>query len=133
VVDFLLFSMVFFPVTKAVKGVWVLSATDHRWDRGLFVTDPLCIAFLAVMLLYFACFEGLLGATCGKWAAGLQVIRVEGGKPGLRRSFIRNILRIVDGLPAFSVLGIVLVLASPEKARFGDLVAGTRVIYKTEQ
>ncbi len=127
-VDFLLFSAIFFPVTRLVKGVWVMSATDHRWSDGLFITDPLCIAFLGVMVLYFVLFEGLAGLTLGKWVSGLRVVRVGGGKPGLVKGFLRNLLRIVDGLPAFNLLGVVLIQTSAERARFGDRIARTRVI-----
>ena len=127
-VDFLLFCAIFFPVTRLVKGVWLLSAADHRWNYGLFITDPLCITFLVVMFLYFVFFEGLIGVTPGKWIAGLRVERVGGGKPGLIKGLLRNALRIVDGLPAFNILGILLILTSEEKARYGDRIAGTRVI-----
>ena len=126
--DFLLFCVVLFPVTRLVKGVWIMSAADHRWSHGLFVTDPLCIASLAIMLLYFVLLEGLTGVTFGKWIVGIRVERVGGGKPGLLGGLLRNVLRIVDGLPLFSILGIVLILTSPEKARFGDRVAKTRVV-----
>ena len=128
-IDFLLFCAVFFPVTRLVKGVWILSAEDHRWTNGLFVTDPLCIAFLVMMALYFVFLEGLTGVTFGKWVVGLRVERVEGGKPGLTRGLLRNVLRIVDGLPAFNIVGIVLIVTSVERARFGDRIAGTRVIH----
>ncbi len=127
-IDFLLFCAVFFPLTRLVKGVWIMSAEDHRWTHGFFITDPLCIAFLVMMILYFVFLEGLTGATFGKWVAGLRVERVEGGKPGLTKGLLRNLLRIVDGLPAFSILGIVLIVTSAERARFGDRIAGTRVI-----
>jgi uncharacterized RDD family membrane protein YckC len=126
--DFLLFCVVFFPVTRLVKGVWIMSAADHRWSHGLFVTDPLCLAFLIIMFLYFVFLEGLTGVTLGKWIVSIRVERAGGGKPGLLRSLLRNILRIVDGLPAFSILGIVLILTSAEKARFGDRIAKTRVV-----
>lgn len=127
-VDFLLFCAFFFPATRWVKGVWIMSATDHRWSDGLFITDPLCLAFLGVMVLYFVLFEGLMGLTLGKWVAGLRVVRVGGGKPGIAKGFLRNLLRIVDGLPAFNLLGVALILTSAERARFGDRIAGTRVI-----
>ena len=68
VIDVLLFCAVFFPVTCVVKGVWIMSAADHHSASGLFITDPLCLTFLAPMLLYFALLEGLTGATLGKWA-----------------------------------------------------------------
>lgn len=127
-VDFLLFCAVFFPATWFVKGTWLLSAVDHRWNNGLFITDPLCITFLIVMFLYFVFLEGLTGVTLGKWLVGLRVERVEGGKPGLIKGFLRNVLRIIDGLPAFNILGIILILTSEERARFGDRIAGTRVV-----
>jgi uncharacterized RDD family membrane protein YckC len=128
-VDFLLFCAIFFPITRLVKGTWLMGSSAHRWNYGLFVTDPLCITFLAVMFLYFALFEGLIGATLGKWIVGLRVEQAGKGKPGLIKGLLRNSLRIVDGLPAFSILGIILILTSPERARFGDRVAGTRVIH----
>lgn len=127
-IDLLFFCAIFFPVTQLVKGVWIMNAADHRWNSGLFITDPLCIAFLAIMILYFVFLEGLLGVTLGKWVFGLRVEGVGRGKPGLIRGFLRNVLRIVDGLPAFSILGIVLILTSGERARFGDRIARTRVI-----
>lgn len=80
------------------------------------------------MILYFVLLEGLIGVTLEKWLAGLRVERVGRGKPGLIKGLLRNVLRIVDGLPAFSILGIVLILTSVERARFGDRIAGTRVI-----
>jgi uncharacterized RDD family membrane protein YckC len=128
VIDGLLFCAIFFPVTRIVKGVWIMSVADHRWANGLFITDPLCVIFLVLMLLYFLLLEGLAGATLGKWVLGLRVVRMDGEKPGLARSALRNILRLVDGLPAFHIVGIVLILRSPERARFGDRVAGTRVV-----
>ena len=128
VIDALLFCAIFFPVTRIVKGVWIMSATDHRWANGLFITDPLCLTFLALMLLYFVLLEGLIGATLGKWVLGLRVVSTDGEKPGLARSALRNLLRLVDGLPAFNIVGVVLILRSPERARFGDRAAGTRVV-----
>jgi uncharacterized RDD family membrane protein YckC len=123
-----LFSAAFFPVTRLVKGVWVMSSGHHLWGYGWFITDPLCLAFLVVMFIYFAVFEGLGGATLGKWALGLRVVRADGAKPGLVRGLARNALRVIDGLPAFNILGIVMIATSSQRTRFGDLMAGTRVI-----
>jgi uncharacterized RDD family membrane protein YckC len=122
------FCAAFFPATRLVKGVWLMSPSDHRWTYGLFITDPLCLVFLAAMFLYFVLLEGWLGATIGKWALGLRVVDQSGAKPGLAKSTVRNVLRLVDGLPAFSLLGIILILRSAERARLGDRVAKTRVI-----
>jgi len=127
-VDILVFCAVFFPVTRLVRGTWLMGAADHRWRAGLLVTDPLCLAFLAVMFLYFALLEGLAGATIGKRALGLRVERTGGGRPGLGRGLLRNLLRLVDGLPALSILGAALILTSKERTRVGDRAADTRVV-----
>ncbi len=130
-VDGLLFCAVFFPVTRLVKGVWLMSPGHHRWTSGWFIFDPLCLVFLLVMFVYFAVLEGFFGATFGKWVIGLRVTRAGGGHPGLGRGLVRNILRLVDGLPALCILGIVLIVTSTECARFGDRVARTRVLRLT--
>jgi uncharacterized RDD family membrane protein YckC len=127
-IDGLLLSAIFFPTTRIAKGVWIMAPSDHLWSASWFITDPLCMIFLLVILIYFVVLEGVFGRTIGKWFLGLQVVRKDAGNPGLLRALLRNLLRIVDSLPAFNILGVVLIILSPEKARVGDLVAGTRVV-----
>lgn len=128
VVDFILLSLMFFPITRIVKGTWMMSVSDHRWSSGWLVTDPICLVFLLIIFLYFTLFEGLVGATIGKMIVGLRVVNLDGDKPGLKRSIVRNVLRVVDSLPVLNIVGIVLIVRSSERARFGDRVAETRVI-----
>jgi uncharacterized RDD family membrane protein YckC len=127
-VDFALFCACFFPVTRLAKGVWLMSPMDHDWVNGLFIFDPICLAFLVIMTLYMVLLEGLLGMTLGKWLLGLRVVGQDGRRPGLWKSCIRNFLRSIDSLPTLNILGVILILKSREKARFGDRVGGTRVI-----
>jgi uncharacterized RDD family membrane protein YckC len=129
VLDTALFCVVFFPITRLVKGVWLMSAGDHQWAYGWFITDPLCLTFLGIIVVYFVVLEGLAGATVGKWLVGLRVVTPDGHKPGLSKGLLRNVLRVVDTLPALNILGVVLIACSPERARLGDRVAGTRVIH----
>ena len=130
IVDFIFLSALFFPVTRIVKGVWIMSREDHLWGYGWFNTDPLCISFLVIIVLYFVVMEGTLGATIGKRLLGLRVIHLDGKSPGILRALIRNLLRAVDALPAFSILSVILIILSPERARFGDRVAKTRVVIR---
>ena len=127
-IDFLFFCLLFFPITRIVKGVWLMNRTDHAWGYGWFITDPLCLSFLVFMIVYFIVLEGLFGATLGKKLAGIRVVGLDGQKSGLGPSVVRNILRVVDALPALNILGVVLIVLSPKNARFGDRIAGTRVI-----
>jgi len=127
-IDFLFFCIIFSPITKVIKGVWFMGFSNHQWKYGLFISDPLCLAFLLFMFLFYVILEGTTGATLGKWIVGLRVIGAYSGKISLSKSLLRNILRLIDGLPAFNIIGIIFIINSPEKARFGDKVAGTRVI-----
>jgi uncharacterized RDD family membrane protein YckC len=126
--DYLFFCLLFFPVTRYAKGVWLMSASDHLWNNGLFIFDPICLYFLIFIFVYFILLEAYIGCTIGKWLLGLRVIRSDGRKPGLMRSLVRNLLRMADGLPAMNLLGIILIIFTKEKTRLGDMVAGTRVI-----
>ena len=132
-VDVLLFCACFFPVTRIIKGVWLMDPNDHNWVRGWFIFDPLCLVFLVAMGLYFVVLEGWLGATLGKWVLGLWVIGLDGRRAGLWKGIVRNALRLVDGLPALNLLGVILIQRSRERARFGDRLAGTRVIRSSYQ
>ena len=105
-----------------------MSPADHNWVSGWFIFDPLCLIFLVAMFVYISVLEGCFGATVGKWSVGIRVTRLDGGPPGLGRALVRNSLRLVDGLPAFCILGIVLIVTSAECARLGDRLAGTRVL-----
>jgi uncharacterized RDD family membrane protein YckC len=128
--DWLVFCAVFFPVTRVVKGVWLMRADDHDWTYGELVFDPLCLTFLIVIIAYYVMLEGFFGVTVGKMIVRIRVVGVDGERIGLARSVVRNALRLVDGLPALNIVGIVLILTSPQKARFGDLVARTRVVHR---
>lgn len=77
---------------------------------------------------YHAVCEAATGATLGKWMLGLVVARDDGRPVGWRAAAIRTALRVVDGLPVFYLVGFIVFLATPNRQRVGDLVAGTRVI-----
>lgn len=78
---------------------------------------------------YFVFFEWVWsGQTPGKRLTGLRVIR-DGGSPiGLAESAIRNIVRMVDFLPFYYVIGVVTMLLNRRSKRLGDLAAGTIVV-----
>ena len=79
--DALLCCAIFLPVTRLVKGVWLMSPGDQNWVSGWFIFDPLCLTYLVAMFCYFSVLEGLLGATVGKRIVGVRVARVGGGHP----------------------------------------------------
>ena len=85
-----------------------------------------------VWIAYFVILEATLGATLGKLALGIRVLRADGTKLDWGASIVRNILRIVDAIPYFIpyLLGAILVWSSPTRQRLGDRAASTIVVRK---
>ena len=80
-------------------------------------------------IAYFIFFEMLwAGQTPGKRLAGMRAVGLGGQRIGFSESAIRNILRIVDFLPACYTVGIFSVFLTTRYQRVGDLAAGTIVI-----
>ena len=68
------------------------------------------------------------GQTLGKRLLRLRVMDVQGLRLQLSQIVIRNLLRFVDSLPLFYLVGGVVCLVSPKAQRLGDLAANTLVI-----
>ena len=69
------------------------------------------------------------GQSPGKRRLGLRVIRTDGSPVTLTESFIRNLIRLFDFLPAYYGVGIITMFINKQSRRLGDLVAGTLVVH----
>jgi len=78
--------------------------------------------------IYYTFFEGIFGATPGKMLVGLKVVRGDGERIGYKEAVIRTVMRLIDMLPAFYIVGVISVLMSSRNQRLGDRVAGTLVV-----
>src|SRR6185503_2095102 len=78
---------------------------------------------------YYIVFELVWnGQSIGKRAIGLRVVR-EGGRPiTFVSSAIRNLIRIVDFLPMFYGIGVVVMFVDRRARRLGALAGGTLVV-----
>lgn len=68
-------------------------------------------------------------ATPGQRMMGVKVSSVSGAPVRLPQSLIRNLLRVVDALPACYLFGLICCLFNSRFQRLGDLVADTVVVY----
>lgn len=87
---------------------------------------------LAGFLIFF-CYDVLFevrshGRTLGKRWTGLRVVRTGGRPVNFVTSAIRNVMRLVDILPAAYALGMLSIFVTGRNQRLGDLAAGTFVI-----
>jgi len=103
------------------------------------VTDPtsgamimMILVILAVILTtlgYFVIFETIWnGQTPGKRVTGIRVVK-RGGLPlTFTDALLRNLLRIVDNLPSYGLVGLISFFSTRNQQRLGDLVADTVVV-----
>jgi uncharacterized RDD family membrane protein YckC len=122
--DFLLASVI------AITALVILSWAGTLSEASLFVVGGLAmILTLVVIWAYFILLEWLWnGQTIGKRAFKLRVINEDGSPAQFTAVLIRNLLRLVDFLPAFYGLGVLVIVLSPKSQRLGDLAAGTYVV-----
>jgi uncharacterized RDD family membrane protein YckC len=119
---FLAFLMLAFVVSiaSAVAGV-----NAGVWGAALAI-----LAGFTLYYGYFAAFEALWnGQTPGKRWVGLRVISETGRPIGAFDAILRNLLRIVDQLPAIYAVGTLSVFLTSRNQRLGDLAAGTVVVH----
>jgi uncharacterized RDD family membrane protein YckC len=90
---------------------------------------PLALILFGLWVVYFTYLEATTGQTLGKRALGLRVVDLRSGRPpSFSQALARTLLRIVDWLPAFYLLGFVVAALTPRKQRLGDVVADTVVV-----
>jgi uncharacterized RDD family membrane protein YckC len=80
-------------------------------------------------IAYFVALEvAWRGQSVGKRLMGLRVIRATGGSVGFTEAALRNVLRLIDWLPGFYLVGALFVFFSQRGQRIGDFAAGTLVV-----
>jgi len=109
------------------------------WDNLFQEADSAAFAWLlagmgllsfAFLWGYYILFELLWnGQSPGKRWVGLRVIQTDGAPITLSESTIRNLLRLIDFLPAYYGLGVVVMFINGQSRRLGDLAAGTLVVW----
>jgi len=117
--------------SKIFPGTCIEDTYNIRICVGSIEVCGLVAWFFSLLnFLYYVIPEWKLGGTLGKLVMGIRVRNLEGEQISIKASLTRNILRIVDFLPAFYTGGIFLIWRSKRNQRFGDRIAKTVVIEK---
>lgn len=129
------------PVTRLLAwsvdlAVIAASVGALRTVLGLIAWLTPDLATAAGILLYFAVSVGYSivaewfwrGQTLGKKVLRLRVVDAQGLRLQFSQIAIRNLLRFVDALPAFYLVGGVACLLNRRGQRLGDVAANTVVI-----
>ena len=116
-----------------VDTILIMGLAGIAVFAGMMMEDPeiMMLAYGVsglISLLYVLVLEAG-GGTIGKRLLGMRIVSAaDGGKPGLGRAIVRNLMRIIDALPFFYLIGLLAIASSDRKQRLGDRAAGTLVL-----
>ncbi|MGP8246248.1 MAG: RDD family protein [Bryobacteraceae bacterium] len=100
-----------------------LGKLSPDWANGI-----AAVSFFAIQIGYGMALEWRWrGQTLGKRIFGLRVVDVQGLRLEFSQIALRNLLRLVDLLPALYLVGGIAAFASRNAQRLGDLAANTVV------
>ena len=103
------------------------------WVAGLLIALYALLNF-GLIWGYYLLFELLWnGQTPGKRLARTQVVQANGSPAGFTDIAIRNLVRIVDFLPAAYGVGLIVMFSNRRARRLGDFAANTLVIRRREE
>lgn len=96
-------------------------------------TSPLALAFWLPPVLIYGLYHPVLevlmrGRTPGKRMAGVRIVTRQGARPSTAALLIRNVFRLLDGLPFMYLTGLVSCVVTRDRVRIGDLAAGTVLV-----
>lgn len=128
-VDTLIIIAVYAVFALLLFVLYTTGIFDHMSDIVIAVIAAVSILIIFLTGFgYFIFFETVWnGQTPGKKAAGIRVVRKTGEAVTFTNVLVRNILRIIDALPAYTV-GMLAILFSKNQQRLGDMLAETVVI-----
>lgn len=116
-------------IVAGLVVAWSLAVELTPFEATPAVTGIAVLALALIAWSYFVVLEWLWqGQTLGKRMFGLRVIRADGSPAGFVAVLVRNVVRVVDFLPAFYGLGLLAIVVSSRSQRLGDLAAGTFVV-----
>lgn len=101
----------------------------HKWPGTMQANAILGIVVFLLIWGYYVFFEAAWnGQTPGKRYLRLRVVRAGGLPVDLQCAAVRNLVRFVDLLPFFYVVGAITLFLTRNSQRLGDLAAGTLVV-----
>jgi uncharacterized RDD family membrane protein YckC len=118
-------NLVLFLLVTGLRGEDTAESNLLAWLVALF--GLVSFAFFWGFYIFFELLWN--GQSPGKRWVGLRVIRTDGLPIALTESIIRNLVRLVDFLPAYYGAGVVTMFINHQSRRLGDLAAGTLVVY----
>ena len=121
----LVVNFVAFSVTDLIGGDGAGDGQPDTWALAIAGV----LSFMTIWGYYIFFEMTTNGQSPGKRKFNLRVVRRDGTPITVTESIIRNLVRIVDFLPLFYGLGVVVMFIDTQSRRLGDLAGGTLVVY----
>ncbi len=110
-------------------GLTIGETETEGGDNSVSLNGGPFLLYLVLVLLDYFVLEAIWRASLGKLLLGLRVVGRDGGRPSMGAIALRTLLRIVDWLPFFYLVGFIALLATGKRRqRLGDLAAKTCVV-----
>ena len=116
--------------------IWVIGlAIDNvsfssLLNSGTWIPIIIFLPPTIIYFLYHPILEILMhGRTPGKRMTGIRLVNTKGETPTTGAIIIRNVFRLIDGLPALYALGFCFAMFTKNHMRIGDLAAGTLLVF----
>jgi len=130
--DLILIELIYVVIAVLLVGFGSIVSGSIE-DMAALFSGAVLFLLPVIWFVYFTLFETIGGATPGKLASFVKVIRKDGRKIEWWQAAVRALL----GFFEYNLIGAIFVWSTPLKQRIGDLIAGTLVVnreklYKVE-
>jgi uncharacterized RDD family membrane protein YckC/DNA-directed RNA polymerase subunit RPC12/RpoP len=129
VIDYILIYISWLPLGLISNGASAGLVDNGEFSyASLFVVFAIFVVQMMIPLIYVSFMHGKFGATLGKQALGIKVVRSDGTPLTFGRAIGRSFACIVDYMILY--IGFIMAGFDQEKRALHDHMCDTRVIYK---
>jgi len=130
IIDFLIIAVIYaglFLILYLAEDIFL----NSFFAFSSYVTAIIIMLIFFIFWGYFFLFELFMGGkTPGKKLLGIRVIQENGQSATALAILIRNLIRIIDFLPVYYFIGILMIFLHSKHKRLGDIVGGTLVVHE---
>lgn len=107
-----------------------IALDKHLSELTSSITVGIIVIVISIIFLgYHIILETIMnGQTIGKKVLNIRVRKEQGGSLTFWDILLRNFVRLVDVLPPFFIIGLVVMFVNKKSKRLGDFAAGTIVV-----
>ena len=121
--------LVFILIVSAAPKSANTGELSHNGEKWLIA--GLILIHFVMYWGYFTLFEAFWnGQTPGKKLFKIRVIQDSGRQITFFEAMIRNLIRVIDMLPSFYLVGVIAMACNSKHKRLGDIAGGTLVVHE---